>query len=146
MTVTTKEPKKEPKKGNKFGGPRVYEPNKTWEIPNYRPIAPTVEHTTNYDSFRILAGNRAVSDYHVRQLAESYAKNPNLIELRPVLVNERMENIGARRLHTVLERLLEEISFTATDKAGETIVVDAAYVNERVAPLAEKGDLSRFIL
>jgi len=61
-------------------------------------------------------------------------------------INDRVENIGARRLHTVLERLLEEISFTATDKAGETIVVDAAYVNERVAPLAEKGDLSRFIL
>ena len=45
-----------------------------------------------------------------------------------------------RRLHTVLERLLEEISFTATDKAGDTITVDAAYVNERVAPLAQNGD------
>ncbi|HEX4171217.1 MAG TPA: ATP-dependent protease ATPase subunit HslU [Acetobacteraceae bacterium] len=61
-------------------------------------------------------------------------------------INERVENIGARRLHTVLERLLEEISFTATDKSGETVTVDAAYVNERVAPLAQKGDLSRFIL
>ena len=61
-------------------------------------------------------------------------------------INDRVENIGARRLHTVLERLLEEISFTATDKAGERIMVDAAYVNERVAPLAQKGDLSRFIL
>ena len=61
-------------------------------------------------------------------------------------INERVENIGARRLHTVLERLLEEISFTATDKAGEKIEVDAAYVNDRVAPLAQKGDLSRFIL
>jgi ATP-dependent HslUV protease ATP-binding subunit HslU len=61
-------------------------------------------------------------------------------------INERVENIGARRLHTVLERLLDDISFTATDRAGETITVDAAYVNERVAPLAQKGDLSRFIL
>ncbi len=61
-------------------------------------------------------------------------------------INDRVENIGARRLHTVLERLLEEISFTATDKSGETVTVDAAYVNERVAPLAQKGDLSRFIL
>ena len=61
-------------------------------------------------------------------------------------INDRVENIGARRLHTVLERLLEEISFTATDKAGEVITVDAAYVNEKVAPLAQKGDLSRFIL
>jgi ATP-dependent HslUV protease ATP-binding subunit HslU len=61
-------------------------------------------------------------------------------------INDRVENIGARRLHTVLERLLEEISFTATDRGGETIVVDAAYVKERVAPLAHQGDLSRFIL
>ncbi len=61
-------------------------------------------------------------------------------------INDRVENIGARRLHTVLEKLLEEISFTATDRAGEAITVDAGYVNERVAPLAQKGDLSRFIL
>ena len=61
-------------------------------------------------------------------------------------INDRVENIGARRLHTVLERLLEDISFTATDRSGEAITVDAAYVNERVAPLAQKGDLSRFIL
>jgi ATP-dependent HslUV protease ATP-binding subunit HslU len=61
-------------------------------------------------------------------------------------INERVENIGARRLHTVLERLLEDISFTATDRAGETVTVDAAYVKDRVAPLAQKGDLSRFIL
>jgi ATP-dependent HslUV protease ATP-binding subunit HslU len=61
-------------------------------------------------------------------------------------INDRVENIGARRLHTVLERLLEEISFTASDNSGSTVVVDAAYVKERVAPLAQKGDLSRFIL
>jgi ATP-dependent HslUV protease ATP-binding subunit HslU len=61
-------------------------------------------------------------------------------------INERVENIGARRLHTVLEKLLEEISFTATDRAGSTETVDAAYVRDRVAPLATKGDLSRFIL
>ncbi len=61
-------------------------------------------------------------------------------------INDRVENIGARRLHTVLERLLEDISFTATDRGGESITVDAAYVNDKVAPLAQKGDLSRFIL
>jgi ATP-dependent HslUV protease ATP-binding subunit HslU len=61
-------------------------------------------------------------------------------------INDRVENIGARRLHTVLERLLEEISFSATDRAGQTETVDATYVAERVAPLAAKGDLSRFIL
>jgi ATP-dependent HslUV protease ATP-binding subunit HslU len=61
-------------------------------------------------------------------------------------INDRVENIGARRLHTVLERLLEEISFTASDRSGQTVVVDAAYVRERVAPLAGQADLSRFIL
>ncbi len=61
-------------------------------------------------------------------------------------INERIENIGARRLHTVLEKLLEEISFTASDRGGETVTVDAAYVRDRVAPLAARGDLSRFIL
>jgi ATP-dependent HslUV protease ATP-binding subunit HslU len=61
-------------------------------------------------------------------------------------INDRVENIGARRLATVLEKLLEEISFTATDRHGERVLVDAAYVNEKVAPLAAKGDLSRFIL
>ncbi len=61
-------------------------------------------------------------------------------------INTAVENIGARRLHTVLERLLEEISFTATDRAGETFRVDAAYVHSQVGELAKKGDLSRFIL
>jgi ATP-dependent HslUV protease ATP-binding subunit HslU len=61
-------------------------------------------------------------------------------------INATVENIGARRLATVLERLLEEISFTASDRAGETIRVDAALVRERVAPLAGSADLSRFIL
>ena len=61
-------------------------------------------------------------------------------------INDRIENIGARRLHTVLEKLLEDISFTATDRSGESVTVDAAYVAERVAPLAKRGDLSRFIL
>jgi ATP-dependent HslUV protease ATP-binding subunit HslU len=61
-------------------------------------------------------------------------------------INDRVENIGARRLHTVLEKLLEEISFSASDRSGQAVVVDGAYVRERVAPLAAKGDLSRFIL
>ena len=61
-------------------------------------------------------------------------------------INDRVENIGARRLHTVLERLLEDISFSATDRSGDTITVDAAYVRDKVGALASKGDLSRFIL
>ena len=61
-------------------------------------------------------------------------------------INDKVENIGARRLATVMERLLEEISFSATDRNGDEVTVDAGYVNDRVAPLAAKGDLSRFIL
>ncbi len=61
-------------------------------------------------------------------------------------VNERTENIGARRLHTILERLLEEVSFTASDKAGETIKITAGYVNDNIQDLAEDEDLSRYIL
>lgn len=61
-------------------------------------------------------------------------------------INERIENIGARRLATVMERLLEDISFRAPDRGGETVTVTAQDVQERVAPLARKGDLSRFIL
>lgn len=61
-------------------------------------------------------------------------------------VNASVENIGARRLHTVMERLLEEVSFTATDKAGETIRIDAAFVQKHVGDLAKNADLSKFIL
>jgi len=61
-------------------------------------------------------------------------------------INSSVENIGARRLHTVMEKLLEEISFTATDRGGETIVIEADYVIERVAALAKDADLSKFIL
>lgn len=61
-------------------------------------------------------------------------------------INERVENIGARRLATVLERLLDDISFTASERSGETVRITAEDVHEKVSPLAEKGDLSRFIL
>ena len=61
-------------------------------------------------------------------------------------VNERTENIGARRLSTVMERLLDEVSFDATGLSGKTIVVDAEYVNGRLAELSQDEDLSRFIL
>ena len=61
-------------------------------------------------------------------------------------VNERTENIGARRLSTVMERLLDEVSFDATRIEGQTIHIDAAYVDERLAALSHDEDLSRFIL
>jgi ATP-dependent HslUV protease ATP-binding subunit HslU len=61
-------------------------------------------------------------------------------------INATVENIGARRLATVMERLLDEISFTASDRSGEAITVDGTLVRDRVAPLAASADLSRFIL
>ncbi|MGQ0698057.1 MAG: ATP-dependent protease ATPase subunit HslU [Panacagrimonas sp.] len=61
-------------------------------------------------------------------------------------VNERTENIGARRLHTVMERLMEELAFDAPDKAGSTLTVDAAYVDAKLKKLAGDEDLSRYIL
>ncbi len=61
-------------------------------------------------------------------------------------VNERTENIGARRLHTVLERLLEIVSFEAPDRSGETVVVDAGYVDSHLGELLENDDLAKYIL
>ncbi len=61
-------------------------------------------------------------------------------------VNERTENIGARRLHTVLERLLDSVSFAAPDRAGDTVTIDAAYVDRHLGELLKDDDLSRYIL
>ena len=61
-------------------------------------------------------------------------------------VNSSVENIGARRLHTIIERVLDEISFTATDRAGEKIVVDGKYIKDHIGELVKDTDLSKFIL
>lgn len=61
-------------------------------------------------------------------------------------VNERTENIGARRLHTVMERLMEDIAFEAPERTEQTLRIDAAYVDERLGKLAGDDDLSRYIL
>ncbi|MEQ8697826.1 MAG: ATP-dependent protease ATPase subunit HslU, partial [Bauldia litoralis] len=63
-----------------------------------------------------------------------------------VSINANVENIGARRLQTVMERILDEISFTAADRDGEKVVIDAAYVEDHIGDLARNTDLSRFIL
>jgi len=91
------------------------------------------------EQYAALMGTEGVtlefSDDAVRRLAEiSYS------------VNESTENIGARRLHTVMERLLEEISYSAPDTSGERVVIDAGYVDEHLSELAGDEDLSRYIL
>ena len=61
-------------------------------------------------------------------------------------VNSTVENIGARRLHTIIERVLDEISFTATDKSGEIVTIDSEYIKKNLGQLAKDTDLSKFIL
>jgi len=61
-------------------------------------------------------------------------------------LNERTENIGARRLHTVMERVLEDLSFEASAHKGETVVIDRDYVNERVAGIVADEDLNKYII
>jgi ATP-dependent HslUV protease ATP-binding subunit HslU len=63
-----------------------------------------------------------------------------------VAVNSSVENIGARRLQTVMERVLDEVSFAAPDRNGESVKIDAAYVDKHIGDLAKNADLSRFIL
>ena len=63
-----------------------------------------------------------------------------------VQINENVENIGARRLHTVLEILLEDISFTASDRSGEKVVITPAMVDEKLSRYTKVSDLSKFIL
>ena len=61
-------------------------------------------------------------------------------------VNSTVENIGARRLHTIIERVLDEISFTATDRSGEKINLDSEYIKKNIGELVKDTDLSKFIL
>jgi len=61
-------------------------------------------------------------------------------------VNSKVENIGARRLHTIIERVLDEISFTATDRSGEKVNIDAKFVQNNLGDIVKDTDLSKFIL
>jgi ATP-dependent HslUV protease ATP-binding subunit HslU len=61
-------------------------------------------------------------------------------------VNATVENIGARRLHTIIEKILDDISFTATDRSGEKIIIDKEYINNNLDNLVKDSDLSKYIL
>ena len=61
-------------------------------------------------------------------------------------VNQSVENIGARRLYTVMERVFEELSFTAPDRTGDTVTVDAAFVDKNLGELTRSVDMSRYVL
>ena len=70
----------------------------------------------------------------------------NAIADLAVQINTNVENIGARRLHTILEKVLDEVSYSATDRAGEKINIDNTYVEKHIGDLTKDGDLSKFIL
>jgi ATP-dependent HslUV protease ATP-binding subunit HslU len=123
------------------------------ELQGRLPIRVELQPLTRDDFRRILTETEAslIKQYVALLATESVSLEftPDAVDAladMAVAVNASLENIGARRLQTVMERVLDEISFAAPDRAGETIKIDGAYVRERVADLAKNADLSRFIL
>jgi len=123
------------------------------ELQGRLPIRVELDALTRDDFKRILTEpeNSLIRQYKALMETEDVTLDfaPEAIDALADLsaeINSSVENIGARRLHTVLEKLLEEISFTATDRGGETIVIDAEMVRSRVGELAKNADLSKFIL
>src|SRR5262249_54405704 len=123
------------------------------ELQGRFPIRVELQDLTRDDFVRILREPRASL---IRQYQELLGTEGLDVEFAPDAVdamadyahqvNRSTQNIGARRLHTILERVVEEISFDAPDRAEKHIVVDAAYVHRRLEDLAKDEDLSRFIL
>ncbi|MGF1789150.1 HslU--HslV peptidase ATPase subunit [Photobacterium profundum] len=123
------------------------------ELQGRLPIRVELEALTSHDFKRILTEPNASLTEQYKALMATESVNIDFSEdgINKIAdaawqVNERTENIGARRLHTVMERLMEELSFDATDRSDELLVIDEAYVNERLGELVEDEDLSRFIL
>ncbi|MFW5909315.1 MAG: ATP-dependent protease ATPase subunit HslU [Thiohalospira sp.] len=123
------------------------------ELQGRLPIRVELEALATEEFVRILTEPQAALTHQHQALLETEGVNleftdDGLRRLAEVAfeVNERTENIGARRLHTVMERLLEEVSFEAAERSGQTLTVDAAYVDEHLGDLAADEDLSRYIL
>ncbi len=123
------------------------------ELQGRLPIRVELKALTEEDFVAILSDTRAnlVEQYKALIGTEQVTLEITGDAIREVAriaaqVNESVENIGARRLQTVMEKLLEEISFEAEDRHGETITVDAAYVRERLTELAQDADLSKYVL
>jgi ATP-dependent HslUV protease ATP-binding subunit HslU len=123
------------------------------ELQGRLPIRVELEPLTRDDLRRILVEPEAslIRQYEALMTAENVtlvfedAAIDRIADMAEA-VNKTIENIGARRLQTILERLLDEISFDAPDKSGETFTITAAYVDEKVGSLAGNADLSKFIL
>ena len=123
------------------------------ELQGRLPIRVELAALSEDDFVHILSSTRAnlVEQYRALLATEQVAVEFTEDAIRAVAktaaqVNETVENIGARRLQTVMEKLLEEVSFEAEDRRGTTVTVDAAYVGERLAGLAGNADLSKYIL
>ncbi len=123
------------------------------ELQGRLPIRVELQALSEDDFVRILSETRAnlVSQYQALLATEKLTVEITPGAIRAVAkiaaqVNEAVENIGARRLQTVMEKLLEELSFEAEDRSGETVMVDEAYVLDKLAGLAKDTDLSKYIL
>jgi len=123
------------------------------ELQGRLPIRVELKALTEEDFVAILSDTRAnlVAQYKALLGTEQVTLDFTDDAVREVAkiaaqVNESVENIGARRLQTVMEKLIEELSFEAEDRQGETVAIDAAYVRDRLAGLASDSDLSKYIL
>ena len=123
------------------------------ELQGRFPIRVELEALGRDDFVRILTEPRAALIKQYKALLETESVTLDFTDDAIVriaelatLVNERTENIGARRLHTVMERLLDEVSFEGAELGGRTIRIDAAYVDRMLADIAKSDDLSRYIL
>ena len=123
------------------------------ELQGRLPIRVELKALSEDDFVRILGETRAnlVTQYKALLETEKVTVTFTDEAIREIArlaaqVNEAVENIGARRLQTVMEKLLEELSYEAEDRAGETVTIDAAYVRERLGELARDTDLSKYIL
>jgi ATP-dependent HslUV protease ATP-binding subunit HslU len=123
------------------------------ELQGRLPIRVELKALTEADFVRILSETRAnlVAQYKALLATEQVTvefSDDAVGEVAKIAaqVNESVENIGARRLQTVMEKLLEDLSFEAEDRVGETVTIDAAYVRDRLADLAGDSDLSKYIL
>jgi ATP-dependent HslUV protease ATP-binding subunit HslU len=123
------------------------------ELQGRLPIRVELSALTEADFVRILSATRAnlVEQYRALLATEEVTLEMGEDAIQEVAgiacqVNEAVENIGARRLQTVMEKLLEDVSFDAEERKGQTVAVDRAYVRDRLAGLAKDADLSRYIL
>ena len=123
------------------------------ELQGRLPIRVELKALTERDFVSILSDTRAnlVEQYRALIATEEVTLDITAEAIAEIAriaaqVNESVENIGARRLQTVMERLLEDLSFEAESRRGETVTVDAAYVRERLSDLAQDADLSKYIL